>query len=181
MMDAIMRVFFSGLILAILTLSTSQTVLAQTPEDQPTRFSLRTFSQYNENRLGYEALPVRILVGGGGKLGSREKFRLHASVIKNYTPKKVVAVRFTFFVFKFSDPDELVGVQQTDLMPLELAGFERRKVDLVIGYVEEIPLLAYKPGEEFHLEFAVTEVHYDDGSIWQATDLPQKRDLPKTP
>ena len=74
-----MRVLFSGLIffLAILTLSTSQTVLAQTPEDQPTRFSLRTFSQYNENRLGYEALPVRILVGGGGKLGSREKFRLH--------------------------------------------------------------------------------------------------------
>ena len=182
MIGAIMKMFFSGLILflAILTASTSQSVLAQNPEDQPTRFSLRTFSQYNENRLGYETLPVRILVGGGGKLSSAEKFRLHASVIKNYTSKKVVAVRFTFFVFKFSDPDELVGVQQTDLMPLELAPLERQKLDLVIGYVEDIPLLAYKPGAEFHMEIGVTEVHYDDGSIWQGTDLPQKRNPPKT-
>ena len=160
---------------------TSQPVLAQTPEDQPTRFSLRTFSQYNPNRIGYENLPVRILVGGGGKLGAHEKFRLHVSTIRNYSPKKVVAVKFTFFVFKFNDMDELVGVQQTDLMPLDLAAFEQRKVDLVIGYVEDIPLLAYKPGAEFHLEFAVTEVHYDDGSVWQGTDLPQKRNLPKTP
>ena len=74
-----------------------------------------------------------------------------------------------------------MGLQQTNLMPLDLAAFEQRKVDLVIGYVEEIPLLAYQPGEEFHLEFAVTEVHYDDGSIWQGTDLPQRRNLPKAP
>ena len=169
-------------IAASLPLSTSRRILAQNPDSQtPIRYSLRTLSPYDFKRIGYETLPVRILGGGGGKLGSREKFRLHASVIKNYTSKKVVAVRFTFFVFKFSDPDELVGVQQTDLMPLELAPLERQKLDLVIGYVEDIPLLAYKPGAEFHLEFAVTEVHYDDGSIWQATDLPQKRNLPKTP
>jgi len=178
-----MRILFSGviLILSSLTTSTSQPVLAQNPESEPTRFSLRTFSQYNSYRIGYETLPVRILVGGGGKLGPREKFRLHVSVIKNYTPKKVVAVKLSFFVFKFSDWDELVGVQQTNLMPLELAGFEQRKVDLVIGYVDDIPLLAYKDDQQFHLEFAVTEVHYDDGSIWQGTDLPQKRNLPQAP
>ena len=176
-----MKTLFLGtlLILAFLTASTSHPVLAQNPESEPTRYSLRTFSQYNSFRIGYETLPVRILVGGGGKLGPRERFRLHVSVIKNYTPKKVMAVKFTFFVFKFSDWDELVGVQQTDLMPLELADSEQRKIDLIIGYVDDIPLLVYKDGQQFHLEFAVTEVHYDDGSIWQATDLPQRRNLPQ--
>jgi hypothetical protein len=178
-----MKTLFLGTLvtLAFLTASTSHPVLAQVPEGQPTRFSLRTLAPYNSYRIGYETLPVRILGGGGGKLGLREKFRLHVSMIGNYTPKKVVAVKFTFFVFKFSDWDELVGVQQTDLMPLELSGFERKQFYLVVGYVDDIPLLAYKPGVEFHMEMAVTEVHYDDGYIWQATDLPQKRNLPKAP
>ena len=178
-----MKVLYSGFILflATVTILTSPTVLAQSPEEQPTRFSLRTLAPYNSYRIGYETLPVRVLGGGGGKLGPREKFRLQVSILRNYTPKKVVAVKFTLFVFKFRDMDELVGVQQTELVPVELAGYEQRKVDLLIGYVDDIPLLAYKPGEEFHVEIAVTEVHYDDGSIWQATDLPQKRNLPKTP
>lgn len=183
MIGANMKILFSGLIVILASLNTStwQPILGQNPDSEPTRFSLRTLAPYNSYRIGYESLPVRVLGGGGGKLGRREKFRLHVSMIRNYTRKKVVAVKFTFFVFKFSDWDELVGVQQTDLMPLELAGSEQRKVDLLIGYVDDIPLLAYQPGAEFHLEFAVTEVHYDDGSVWQATDLPQKRNLPKTP
>lgn len=178
-----MKTLFLKLLVSfgLLASLTSQPVLAQNQESEPTRFSLRTLTPYNSYRIGYEALPVRVLGGGGGKLGPREKFRLHVSVIKNYTPKKVAAVKFSFFIFKFSDWDELVEVQQTDLMPLDLSGFERKQLYLVIGYVDDIPLLVYKPGAEFHMEFAITEVHYDDGSIWQATDLPKKRNLPKTP
>ncbi len=178
-----MKILFFGLILILtsLTTLTSHPVLAQNPESQPTRFSLRTLAPYNSYRIGYETLPVRVLGGGGGKLGPREKFRLHVSMIENYTPKKVAAVKFSFFIFKFSDWDELVEARQTDLMSLELAGFERQQVDLVVGYVDDIAVLAYKPGAEFHMEIAITEVHYDDGSIWQATDLPQKRNLPKAP
>ena len=177
-----MKILFLGLIviLASLTASTWQPVFAQESESQPTRFSLRTLGPYNSYRTGYEALPVRVLGAGGGKLGPREKFRLHVSMIENYTPRKVVAVRFGLFIFKFSDRDELVELRQTDLILLELAGCERKQPYLVVGYVDDIPLLAYKPGAEFHMEIGVTEVHYDDGSIWQGTDLPQKRNPPKT-
>ncbi|HKP46012.1 MAG TPA: hypothetical protein VJT50_05380 [Pyrinomonadaceae bacterium] len=175
-----MKTLLSGLVLflAVLTSSTSQSLQAQSLEDQPTRFSLRTLAPYNSYRNGYETLPVRVLGGGGGKLGAREKFRIHISMIGNYTSKKVVAVKFSFLIFKFSDWDALVGMQQTDLVSIELAPFERRQLDLVIGYVDDIPLLSYKPEAQFHMELAVTEVHYDDGSIWQGTDLPQKRNLP---
>lgn len=64
---------------------------------------------------------------------------------------------------------------------MELSAFEQRKVEILVGYVDDIPLLSYKPDEQFHLEVAVTEVHYDDGSVWQATDLPQKLTPTKTP
>jgi len=149
-----MKILFLGFIvtLASLTASTWQPVFAPESESQPTRFSLRTLAPYNSYRIGYEALPVRVIGGGGGKLGPREKFRLHVSIVENYTPRKVVAVRFGFFIFKFSDWDELVELRQTDLMPLELDGFERKQAYLVVGYVDDIPLLVYKPGAEFHME-----------------------------
>ena len=168
-------------ILACLPSAISRQVIVQYPDSQaPTRFSLRTMSQYNPSRIGYESLPVQILSAGGGKLGPREKFRILVSLLKNQTEKNIKAVRFSCFIFKFSDWDEVIETRQTALIPADLFAFEQRKVDILVGYVDDIPLLSYKPGEEFHMEVAVTEVHYDDGSTWQATDLPQKLNVPKT-
>lgn len=146
----------------------------------PTRFSLRTLSQYNPARIGYESLPVDILSAGGGKLGPRAKFRIVVSLLKNRTQKNIQAIKFSCFIFRFIDWDEVVETRQYALVPIELGAYEKRKVDILVGYVDDIPLLSYKPGEEFHMEVAVTEVDYDDGSIWRATDLPQKLSVPKT-
>ena len=179
-----MKKMFLGLILilACLPTSTSQRVVAQNPDSQtPIRYSLRTLTPYNFSRIGYESLPVRVVGAGGGKLGPNEKFRLRVSLIRNYTGKSVVAVKITSFIFKFDDQDELVETRQTALIPLGLLAGQSRTVDILVGFVDDIPLLCNNPGHEFSLEMAVTEVHYDDGTIWQATDLPQKRNLPKAP
>jgi hypothetical protein len=179
-----MKILFLGLILILtcLSTSTSQLVRAQNPEHQiPTRYALRTLGPYNSSRIGYESLPVRVVGGGGGKLGPNEKFKFRVSLIRNDTVKNVAAVKITSFIFKFDNQDELVETRQTALIPLELLAGRSRTVDLLVGYVDDIPLLCNNPSQEFSLEMAITEVHYDDGSIWQATDLPQKRQPTKTP
>lgn len=179
-----MKTLFLGLtlIIACSATSTSQLVKAQNPESQiPTRYALRTLTPYNFSRIGYESLPVRVVGAGGGKLGPNEKFKLRVSLIRNYTEKNVAAVKITSFIFKFGDQDELAEKRQTALIPLELLAGQSQTVDILVGYVDDIPLLCNNPGHEFSLEMAVTEVHYDDGSIWQATDLPQRRKLPKAP
>jgi hypothetical protein len=162
-------------ILAWLPSSIARHARVQDPDSQaPTRFSLRTLSQYNPARIGYESLPVQILSAGGGKLGPREKFRILVSLLKNRTEKNIQAIKFSCFIFRFKNWDAVVESRQTALIPLELLAFEQRKVDILVGYADDIPLLSYKPGEEFHMEVAVTEIRYYDGSVWQAKDLPQK-------
>lgn len=157
-----------------------RTTVQDQDSQSPTRFSLRTLSQYNPARIGYEFLPVEILSAGGGKLGPRAKFRILVSLIRNRTEKNIQAIKFSCFIFKFIDWDEVVETRQSALIPVELRAYEKRKVDILVGYVDDIPLLSYKPGEEFHMEVAVTEIQYDDESIWRATDLPQKLSVPKT-
>jgi hypothetical protein len=161
-------------ILASLPSSIFHSAEGQTPDPQAPRFSLRTLIPYNPSRIGYESLPVKVVGAGGGKLGAREKFKILVSGLRNSTPKNVRAIKISCFIFKFGAWDEVLESRQTSLIPLDLPPFEQRKVEVLVGYVDDIPVLAYKPGQEFHLEVAVTEVHYDDGSIWLATDLPQK-------
>lgn len=169
-------------VVAWLPSSTSHSAVSQTAVSHyPTRFSLRTFLPYGLSRTGSEFLPVRVVGAGGGKLGPREKFKILVSMLRNGTPKNVKAIKLSCFIFKSSDWNELLERTQTSLIPIELAALEQRRVEILAGYVDDIPLLAYKPGQEYHLEVAVTEVHYDDGSIWQATDLPQKLIVPKAP
>ena len=154
----------------------SQSSTGQTANSQsPTRYSLRTILPYGFSRAGSESLPVQVVSAGGGKLGPREKFKILVSMLRNTSAKNVTAVKVSCFIFKSSDWDKLLASTQTSPIPVNLPAFEQRRVQILAGYVDDIPLLAYKAGEEFHLEVAVTEVHYDDGSIWQATDLPQKR------
>lgn len=140
----------------------------------PCHYSLRTFAPYH-SRLGFESLPIRITSGGGGKLGPNEKFKLHVSGIKNDGDKTVTAVKITFFIFKFDSQDELVESTETAQIPVELMAGELKRVDLLVGYVDDIPLLCNYSGQPFMLEMAITEAQYDDGSVWRATDLPQKQ------
>ncbi len=145
------------------------------------RFSLRTLTPYDPNRVGYESLVVKLIGAGGGKLGPREKFKVFASGFKNEAAKNIKAIRFSYFIFKSDDLDVAIDTGHTDIIPLELMALERRWVRIHVVNVDDVPSLAYQPGHEFHLEVAVTEVHYSDGSIWQAADLPGKMNRTKEP
>jgi len=147
--------------------------IAQTPQS-PKRFSRLALTPYNPKRIAYESLPVRVIGVGGGKLGPNEKFEIFASRLKNEGSKSVKATRFSYYIFKSDNLDDAIYTGQTGLIALDLPAFEQRKVGIHVVVVDDIPSLEYKQGEEFRLEIAVTEVHYDDGSIWQAKDLPQK-------
>jgi hypothetical protein len=168
------------LLLALLLLpasivSPALPVFPQIPNPQTTsRYSLRTISPYDPLRIGYESLPVQVIGAGGGKLGPGEKFRIHIATLKNGTQKDVRAVRISIFIFRSDDLDNVVETRRTSLIALSLSAFQTRKVDILAGYADDIPLLIDRPGENFQMELAVTEVHYQDGSIWQGTDLPQK-------
>ncbi len=168
------RLFGSTLTFAILlTLSPSPFLPTQAQSQLPAyQYSRLSFQPYHPLRTGYDSLPVQISGMGGGKLGSKEKFKLYVSSLKNGTSKNITAVRFTCFIFNFKDPNELVGRESTALIPLDLPAAAVRKVDILILNVDEVPLLAYKPEAEFRLELAVTEVRYDDGTLWEPNDLP---------
>lgn len=179
-----MKILRFGLVLILAWVASSilHPAVAQNSDSQaPTRFSLRTILPYNPARIGYDLLPVKIVGCGGGKLGPREKFKILASMLRNETQKNIKAVKISSFVFRYFEWDDVLETRQTSLIPIELLASETRRVEALVGYVDDIPLLSYKPGEEFHMELAVTEVHYEDGSIWQATDLPQKVDPTKAP
>ena len=172
-----MKIFLLGLLTLFAwlpSLTSRQEFIPNAQTATNCRYSLRTFSPYH-SRVGFESLPVRITSGGGGKLGPNQKFRLHVSGIKNGGDKTVTAIKITFFIFRFDNPDQLVHGTETAQIPVELHPGEQKKVDLLVGYVEDIPLLCNGSGQQFDLEMAITEALYDDGSIWRATDLPQKR------
>jgi hypothetical protein len=145
------------------------------------RYSLRTLGFYHPNRIGYESLPVKILGAGGGKLGPHEKFKIFASGFKNEAAKNIKAIRFSYFIFNSDNLDVAIDTGHSDLIPFDLPALERRMVRVHVVNVDDVPSLAYKQGQEFHLEVAVTEVHYDDGSIWRAADVPGKMNHDKEP
>ena len=150
------------------------------PQSQA-QYSLRTLGFYDPNRIGYESLPVKILGAGGGKLTPNEKFKIFASGFKNEAHKNIKAVAFSYYIFKSDNLDVAIDNGKTALIALEIPALEQRMVRIHVVNVDDIPSLAYKPGEEFYLEMAVTDVHYDDGSTWQATELPGKMKRLKTP
>jgi hypothetical protein len=177
-----MKLQFVGLLGALilcLTFITEQSI-AQSSQP-PKRFSYLSLTPYNPKRVGYESLPVRVIGAGGGKLGPNEKFEIFASWLKNETSKEVKAARFSYYIFKSDNLDHAIHTGQTAVIDLDLPAFEQRKVRIHVVDVDDIPSLAYKQGEEFRLEVAITEVHYIDGSIWQVTDLPGEMNLVKAP
>jgi len=123
--------------------------------------------------------PVQMLRLGGGKLGPNEKLKIGVSRLRNKTEKNVRAVKFKAFIFNRKDLDEAVETVLTPVIALDVPALTQRECDILILYADDIPLLAYKPGEEYRLEVTVTEVHYDDGTIWEAKNLPGKLDPSK--
>jgi hypothetical protein len=155
-------------------------LVAGVPQSQtPGKYSRFALSYYNESRTGYEAPPVQILRLGGGKLGPNEKLKIGVSLLRNKTEKNIQAAKFKTFIFNRKDLNEVLETVPTPLIALDVPALTQRECDILILYADDIPLLAYKPGEEFRLEVAVTEVYYDDGSIWEAKELPGKLDPSK--
>jgi hypothetical protein len=69
---------------------------------------------------------------------------------------------------------------RSPLIELDVPAHMRRECDILILYADDIPLLlAYKPGDEFRLEVAVAQVSYDDGTSWEAKNLPGNLDPSK--
>jgi hypothetical protein len=95
------------------------------------------------------------------------------------TEKNIEAVKFKTFIFNRKDLNEVLETVHTPLIALDVPGFTQRECEILILYADDIPLLASERGEEFRLEVAVTEVYYDDGSIWEAKNLPGKLDPSK--
>ncbi|MBC8029269.1 MAG: hypothetical protein H7Z16_04085 [Pyrinomonadaceae bacterium] len=172
---------FIGLLVALAfsSISVSPPSMAGISEFQ-SRNSVFTLTPYDPKRVGYEVLPVRVIGTGGGRLAPNEKLEIFATWFANESSKPVKAVRFGYYVFKSDNRSDVIETGQTSLIPL-LQPFEKRRVRIHVLDVDDIPSLGYKPSEQFHLEVAVTEAHYEDGTIWQATNLPGKLSSPKAP
>ncbi len=145
----------------------------------PYKYSRFAISFYSLLRTGYEMPPLRIIRLGGGKLAPNEKLMIRISLLENKTEKSIKEVKFKAFIFNRKDLNEVLETVDTPLIALDIPAFTPRECDILILYADDIPLLAYKPGEEYRLEVTVTEVHYDDGTIWEAKNLPGKLDPSK--
>jgi hypothetical protein len=143
------------------------------------KYSPFGYTFYSESRVGYEAPPLQMLRVGGGKRGPNEKLKIGVSLLLNETEKNVKAVKFKAFIFDRKELDEALETVETGVVELDVPAGARRECDILILYADDIPLLSYKPGKEFILEVAVAEVHYDDGTIWEAKNLPGKIDRSK--
>lgn len=176
-----MKPYAPGFLLTIATFLTfpiSPLVAANAQSQSPFRNSPFRLATYSKLRTEYES-PVEISHLRGGKAGPNEKLKIEVMGIKNEAAKNIRAIRFHTFIFNSKDLNDALERVQTSIFTLDIPALEERKCQILILNVDDIPLLAYKPGQEFRLEVAVAEVHYDDGSIWQASTLPGKVVLPK--
>ena len=158
---------------------TSQTSSSSEPAIQARNWGL-SFGRYDMSRAGCSELPVQVISVPGGKLGPTEKFKIYVSRVKNTTSKAISAVRFNWYLFDSYNLNKLVQTAKTPLYELSMNPHAEVVVEVFITNVEDIPILRdSNPAGTFHLEVAATEVHYEDGSVWLAKDLPGSLDLNK--
>lgn len=150
-------------------------------QSQSPKYSPFAMSLYSEFRAEYEPPPVQIMSLRGGKPGTNEKLQIEVTLLKNKTVQHVRAIKFKAFIFDRRDLNQSLETVETPLVKLEIPPFEQLHRKILILNADDIPLLGYRPGAQFRLEVAVAEVHYDDGSIWQAKGLPGKLDPSKMP
>lgn len=141
-----------------------------------------TFTMYSPFREGYDSLPVTVAGLSGGKLSPHEKFKIFVSALANRSRKPVTNAEFTWYLFDNNDLDKAVASGKTGLIDVALAPNEQRKCEIIVLYIEDIPLLRdQNPQGVFRLEVGVTKVTYSDGSTWEAADMPGKVDPSKVP
>ena len=158
---------------------TSKTSSSSEPAIQARNWGL-SFGRYDMSRAGCSELPVQVISVPGGKLGPTEKFKIYVSRVKNTTSKAISAVRFNWYLFDSYDLNKLVQTAKTPLYELSMNPHAEVVVEVLVTNVEDIPILRdSNPAGTFHLEVAATEVHYEDGSVWLAKDLPGSLDLNK--
>jgi hypothetical protein len=152
------------------------------PPARPMSYWRLALAPYSQFRVDYDLLPVQVVGIRGGGPRPEDSFKVEATRLKNQTAKTIKSVRVTWYLFNAGDLNVALDSRQTDIVKLELKPFELADFEVFVVYANEIPLFkASDKAEDFRLEVAVTEVHYDDGSIWQVTDLPKKLDPSKTP
>jgi hypothetical protein len=172
-------IFMLGALVVTANRTTAQTAVAGLSEP-PAKRLLTSFTRYTQWRFGYDSLPVEVVNVSGGKLGPTEKFKILVTRLNNRLPKAVVAVKFNWYLFRIKNLDKVVETEQTPLVNIDLAANENRDLKIFILNVEDIPLLEdMNLDEQYQLEIAVTEVHYGDGTVWEAKDLPAKIDRSK--
>jgi hypothetical protein len=183
-----MKLRVSIALLGIISLSllstghgSSQTGSSVDPPIQGRNWGL-SFGRYNTSRAGYSALPIQVMNVPGGKRGPNEKFKIWVTRVKNNSSKAISAVKFNWYLFDSNDLNRLVQTEQTSLFQLHLNPQAETEVEILITNLEDIPILRdQNPTGIFHLEVAATEAHYEDGSVWLASDLPGKLDLGSNP
>ncbi|MGA9995731.1 MAG: hypothetical protein WBP93_09965 [Pyrinomonadaceae bacterium] len=133
-----------------------------------------SFVQYH--RPGSKLIPVEISRLVGEPLPDKQ-LSIKVTKLKNHSPKGVTGIKFSWFLFDGKDLNTVILTRQSALIDLSyLSTGEEREVDIPITTPKEI--ISLRNGEDFKgrfmLEVAVTEVRYDDGSIWEGKDIPAK-------
>lgn len=129
-------------------------------------------------RPGYKSIPVEIVRFQSEPLPDK-KYLLKVVELRNRSSKAVRAVKFSWYLFNKKDLNEVLQTEQTPLVNLDgLAPHRRLEVNIPLLRPDQISYLRQDTATgEFRLEIAVTEIQYDDGSVWEAKNLPGKVDL----
>jgi hypothetical protein len=152
------------------------------------------------DRKGYDTLPVQVTIvspAGGQELLKRGIF-IRQVGIKNSSGRAVTAVKLSWYFYRWEEPDDILQTGQTpliklgridndekcdigiiplDVLPGRFAGAKQCIIDSpILSYaeIEEVMKKGQKSGRGI-VEVVVSEVHFEDGMIWEGTDLPQKR------
>lgn len=140
------------------------------------------FRPYSQFRVGYDSLPVHVIGVRGGGPKPEDRFKVEAIILKNQTAKRVNAVRLTWYLFNTVDLNVALDSRQGDSAKVNLRPMDRGDFEIFVVYANEIPLFkTMGSNDDLVLEVAVTEVQYDDGSVWQAKGLPQNIDSSRLP
>lgn len=170
------------LVLVALLVSTAVVRAQDTQRISPPRNWGLSFTMYSPFREGFDSLPVTVASLRGGKLSPHEKFKIEVTALSNRSGKSVTSAEFTWYLFENDDLDKAVDSGQTGFIDVALLPNEERKCEIIVLYIEDIPLLRDKnPPGVFRLEAGVTKVTYSDGSTWKAAAMPGKVDHSKVP
>jgi hypothetical protein len=131
-------------------------------------------------RPGYKSIPVEIVRFQSEPLPEK-KYLLKVAELKNRSSKIIRAVKFSWYLFNKKELNEVLQTEQTPLVNLDrLAPHKKLEVNIPLLRPDEISYLRQDTATgEFRLEIAVTEIQYDDGSVWEAKNLPGKVDPSK--